>query len=165
MSHAGSSMWNLILGLQGQALSQRQMLNRWATQASPAPGTLHEHLCLRTSAHTSATWIYSQISAWLTVLNISMSMLNYHLIVKLPWLPYLKQTKWSFHHFLSPYPEESLTICQVFCLSPIEGKLHEFYLFCLLFWFLEHCLEHDKYSIYICWIKGEYRGSLDGSAV
>ena len=32
--HSGSPMWNLILKLQDHALSQRQMLNWWATQAS-----------------------------------------------------------------------------------------------------------------------------------
>ena len=32
--HAGSPMWDLILGLQDHALGQRQVLNRWATQGS-----------------------------------------------------------------------------------------------------------------------------------
>ena len=33
--HAGSPMWDLILGLQDHALGERQSLNRWATQGSP----------------------------------------------------------------------------------------------------------------------------------
>ena len=32
--HAGSPMWDSILGLQDHALGQRQPLNHWATQAS-----------------------------------------------------------------------------------------------------------------------------------
>ena len=34
--HAGSPMWDSIPGLQDHALGQRQMLNRWVTQVSPA---------------------------------------------------------------------------------------------------------------------------------
>ena len=33
--HAGSPTWDSMLGPQDHGLSQRQMLNRWATQASP----------------------------------------------------------------------------------------------------------------------------------
>ena len=37
--HAGSPMWDSIPGPQDHALSQRQMLNHWATQAPPNPTT------------------------------------------------------------------------------------------------------------------------------
>ena len=36
LRHAGSLMWDSIPGLWDHALSQRQMLNRWATQAPPS---------------------------------------------------------------------------------------------------------------------------------
>lgn len=49
-------------------------------------------LFLRTSAHPAPAGMrYSQISAWLSLLNASMSTLNCHLSQKLPWPPDLKQ--------------------------------------------------------------------------
>ena len=38
--HAGSSIWDWISGLCNHTLSQRQMLNRWATQVSQLIGIL-----------------------------------------------------------------------------------------------------------------------------
>ena len=67
--HAGSLMWDSIPGLQDHALSQRQMLNHWATKASQfyplenqsmlCRSILREHKIQITISLSSTQWINS----------------------------------------------------------------------------------------------------------
>ena len=53
--HAGSPIWDLILGFQGHALGLKVVLKHWATRAAPI------HSCLRESTRGAQGWL-SQLS-------------------------------------------------------------------------------------------------------